>query len=246
MKSFFRKIGRWFKKKFLMLISQRFRNKLMTLGKATKKLRLTKEVKTLIEIKVLKNEIAPKTLWFIYRTAIQKDVQQKALEFFLGHFHLSIDDIFDAAENVSLGENELLLTLWNKSLEIGVSDERLSDVIKSGPEIFQDLACNELLDRIKEKNKIRKSRAIEILIDITNRVPNRRISFWRIIETLEPPLADVQKLLDSDWVDSMPTLRKEIEQFARKIDKKERDENQRREKTTRNVMKIFNQLQKLE
>lgn len=228
------RISLW--KIFLILTNSAARKKFFGRLKTRKKQKLSAELEASI-----RGEIVPKTLWYVSQTATKEDMKQKARQLFLGHKNLWHDDVYNAVDDISSKDNEMINILWNKDLEIGLSDEGLVGIIREGPQNFQDLAYNELLARIKE-GITKKPDAEEFLRTIIDKVPNRRIPTWQFLKTLKPSLIVLEKFLESHWLYSLPTIEKEIRELIKKAKKQERVKIE----TTEKVKKLIKKLQKLE
>ena len=235
----FREIKRVILKKILMLTNPRLRKKLFGLSRARKKQKLLVELSAVIEGKAV-----PKTLWYVVSTT-QGNLQEKALNLFLGHPDLSLDDVYDAAEDVSLNEKKIHDTLWNKTTEIGLMPEDLFYITTEGPEIFRERAWNTLTERIKT-GQIRKNRARKILTMVMDEIPKLRIPIWRLLKTLDPTSEELKKILDAKWMYTMPGLATEIEQRIRKIYQREKIKDRSNKRMEKRIKKIIGKIQGLE
>ena len=235
----FRKIKRKILKKILFLINPRIRKRLMAIG------RLRKKQKLLIELSaVIEGRTAPKTLWRVV-SITQGDLQKKVLNLFLEHPDLSLDDIFDAAENVSPDDEKTQDVLWNKATEMGLTPEDLLDISAERQNIFQKRAWNAFTEMIK-RGQIRKNRARKILTMVMDEIPKLRIPIWRLLKTLDPTSEELKKILDAKWMYTMPGLATEIEQRIRKIYQREKIKDRSNKRMEKRIKKIIGKIQGLE
>lgn len=235
----FRRIKKGILKKILMLINPRIRKKMLAIGRLRKKLALINQLDILI-----KKGITPQMLWYLYKEAKDESVRQKAFQFFLSHPNLSFEDIYEAADSVSKDEKDLINALWQKVLGFGMLPEDLVEIIRNGPQVFQDFAKQELFSKIKE-GRLKNNNAKNILANLMDQVPYLRMQTWCLYKKLKPNSAELQKRLDSKWLYSMPELTADIQETLRDILMKEKDEDKKNKKLFKKIRKIIGQIEKL-
>jgi hypothetical protein len=238
----FRRIKRAIRKKFLLLINSRFRKHLIGLGKIRGKqvLLLDELSKLLLEEK----NIPPLFIWDIVIT--EENLRESALRLFLNHPELSFGQIYEAAVNVPLNEQDadyLQNALWIKLVELGLSPQDLMDMTMEWPQFFQKKALEDLTEKIKS-NKIRKDCAKRILKTLMEDVSHLREPLCKLYLTLDPSSRELQELLDAKWLYSMPVLGTDIEKRARNVHKHEKAKKRYEEKIRKRIDNIFKKIAK--
>lgn len=235
----FKKIKRIIQRKILIITNPR-----PLLRKRLEKRQLIDELSGSI---VREKRIPPRFIWKVM--IAEKSLREPALQVFLNFSELSLDDIFNAAENIPIEfpqseKDELENILWAKAKEMGLMAEDLVEII-IGELLFREKALKELEERIKNSN-IRKNRAKEFLKRLIDEIPELRIPMCELImKKLEPSTTELKKLLDSPWMKYLPLLAQKIETMARKTYEKEKAEKKFEagvEKKIENWLKRISQL----
>lgn len=140
-------------------------------------------------------------------------------------------------------DDELLKSEVRRKYVAIASDDELSEIIVHEEKVFQEMAWQELCQRI-QRGRITKSRARQILFKVFEGIPRYRIKTWDILKYLEPTDKELQHLLDLPFMETAEwsKLRNEIERLIRKKPKKKKNLNQ---KLISQIKKIEEKLAKL-
>jgi hypothetical protein len=235
----FRKIKRIIRRKILIITNPR-----PLLRKRLKNRQLIDELSGLM---VGEKRTPPRLIWKV--VIAEKSLSPTALQVFLNYPELSLNDIFDAAEDIPADlpqpkKEELENILRRKAKEIGLMAEDYFDIITEGLGNFREWAWNELGEEIKN-GKTRKDRAKRILKRLMDEVPELRVPACELFMGLEPTSDELKKILDLPWMKFLPNFAGKIEIMIRKIHKREKAKKKFETAMEKRIIEILRKISRL-
>lgn len=223
-------------------------------GKTKKRKDLEEKLGKMITEKKEKEKLSPRIVW---KLTANKRWRPMALETFWG-LNLSLEDVFFAADNISLeipeAERKTIENdLWENYKKRDPTISSRLNIILKGPLIFRKPAWYDSVEEIKG-GKLGKDLAKEVLRAVMNGIPELkifevrelRIAALEIFLELEPSSNELKNIIDSGWIYTLPNFARKVERMARETAEKEMAEKKIEAAQEKRITKILKQLDKLQ